>query len=76
MPPRAQANPVQMSAEDAIDDEIVKLGTWLAAQGIDLGDRPDRAHEGSRDGLYWRYGYFCGLRQALAMLTSRGATLH
>ena len=71
----AHPNPV-LIAEDAISDEIVELGAWLAAQGIDLGGLPDHAHVGSRDLLSWRYGYFCGLKQALALLSSRGATLH
>jgi hypothetical protein len=31
---------------------------------------------GDRPALYWRYGYFVGLKQALALLTHRGATLH
>lgn len=54
----------------------MELGEWLAAQGLDL--RADQAHadEGSRDRLYWRYGYFIGLKQALALLTNRGATVH
>jgi len=65
-----------MSAEAALSDEITKLGQWLAAQGIDPEDPRDRAHEGSRDRLYWRYGYFMGLKQALAMLSSRGEIVH
>ena len=76
MLPSAQTHRIEMSAETAIDKEIAELGMWLTAQGIDLGDTRDRAHEGSRDRLYWRYGYFMGLKQALEMLTGRGATLH
>ena len=65
-----------LSAESAIEREIAKLGEWLAAQGLDPArDRP-RADEGSRERLYWCFGYLGGLKQALAMLTSRGATLH
>jgi len=71
-----QTGPVELSAEAAISEEISALGTWLAAQGIDLSDSNDHAHQGSRDRLYWRYGYFKGLKQALAMLTSHGAVLH
>jgi hypothetical protein len=52
------------------------LGAWLAAQGFDPRDDHVHADEGSRDRLYWRFGYFVGLKQALAMLTNRGATLH
>jgi hypothetical protein len=76
MPPFGRANPVEITAETAIDEEIAELGRWLTAQGINLGDPRDRAHEGSRDRLYWRYGYFMGLKQALSMLSSRDATLH
>lgn len=78
----AKARPVlqepedDLSAEAAIEREIAALGEWLAAQGLDPArDRP-RAGEGSRERLYWCLGYLGGLKQALAMLTSRGATLH
>jgi hypothetical protein len=76
MSPYAQAKPFEMSAESALQAEIAKLGEWLTDQGLDLRDDHDHAHEGSRDRLYWRYGYFMGLKQALAMLTSNGETLH
>lgn len=63
------------SAEAVVYREIAELEQWLAAQGLDVReDHPH--HEGSRDRLYWRYGYFVGLKQALALLTSGGATLH
>ena len=40
--------------------------------------RDDQAHldQGSRDRLYWHYGYFIGLQEALKLLTAQGATLH
>ena len=65
-----------LSAALVLDSEIAALGEWLAAHGLDL--RSDTAHldEGSRDRLYWRYGYFIGLKHAQALLTSHGATLH
>ena len=65
-----------MSAEAALHREIVELAEWLAAQGLDPRGEHAHAHEGSRDQLYWRYGYFIGLKQALATLTNRGATVH
>jgi hypothetical protein len=63
-------------SEVAVHREIAELGGWLAAQGFD--PRRDHAHpqEGSRDQFYWRYGYFMGLNQALAMLTGGSATMH
>jgi hypothetical protein len=65
-----------LSAEAAIHREIAKLGQWLADQGIDLHGDHAHADEGSRDRLYLRYGYFMGLKHALALLTNRGGTLH
>jgi len=74
--PGALPVPEPRSAEALLCGEIAALGAWLASQGLDL--RTDSAHadEGSRDRLYWRYGYFVGLKQALALLTRRGATVH
>jgi hypothetical protein len=66
----------EMSAEAEIQEQIVELGEWLAAHGLDPRAEPALADEGSRDRLYWRYGYFVGLKQALAMLTNPGATVH
>lgn len=67
---------VQLSTEAVLQRKIAELGEWLEAQGLDLSS--DHAHldEGSRDRLYWRYGYFVGLKQALEALTGRGAALH
>ena len=76
MSPSAHGSPLEMSAETMIDKEIAELSRWLTAQGIDLDDAHDHAHEGSRDRLYWRYGYLMGLKHALAMLSSRGAVVH
>ena len=55
----------EVSAEAALQGEIAELAQWLAAQGLEL--HSDKAHmdEGSRDRLYWRYGYFVGLQKAL-----------
>jgi hypothetical protein len=65
-----------LSAEAVLHREILKLGEWLTAQGLDLQNDHPHADEGSRDRLYLRYGYFIGLKQALALLTGRGATIH
>ena len=68
--------PPEVSAEAVLQGELVELAQWLVAQGLDL--HSDQAHkdEGSRDRLYWRYGYFVGLQQALTLVTGRAATLH
>ena len=74
-PPSDGRSLTDASAEAVLYREIAELGKWLAAQGLDL--REDHPHyKGSRDRLYWRYGYFVGLKQALALLTSGGATVH
>ena len=75
-PGRDDGSPGDLSAEGVLQREIVKLGEWLAAQGLDLQNDHAHADEGSRDRLYLRYGYFMGLKHALALLTNRGQTLH
>ena len=75
-PERDEGGPNDLSAEAVVRREIAMLGEWLAAQGIDLQSGHTHADEGSRDRLYLRYGYFMGLKNALALLTSRGETLH
>ncbi len=71
-----EGGPNDLSAEAMVQRELAKLGEWLAAQGIELQKEHAHAGEGSRDRLYLRYGYFMGLKNALALLTSRGETLH
>ena len=68
----------ELSAEAVIDREIARIAVWLAAQPHGIAAASDDAGlpEGERDGFYWRSGYFAGLKRALAMLSSRGATLH
>lgn len=70
------SGPKALPAEAMVQREILKLGEWLAAQGLDLQSDHAHAHEGSRDRLYLHYGYFIGLKQALALLTNHGETLH
>jgi hypothetical protein len=71
-----EGGPNELSAEAVVHREIRKLGEWLVEQGIDLQREHAHADEGSRDRLYLRYGYFMGLKHALALLTNRGETLH
>jgi hypothetical protein len=63
-------------AEAVLYREILELYDWVVAQGLDLKDDRAHANEGSRDRLYWRYGYLMGLQHALATLTNGGATVH
>ena len=64
------------SAEALVGSELAALAEWLAEQGLDLHSDTAHADEGSRDRLYWRYGYFIGLKRALELLTHRGGTVH
>jgi hypothetical protein len=66
----------ELSAESTIRFELARLGSWLAEQGLDPRDDSVDADAGSRDRLYWRLGYFTGLKQALAALTGGDATRH
>jgi hypothetical protein len=73
---REDRAPNDGSAEGAVYREISKLAEWLAAQGIDVQNDLANPDEGSRDRLYLHYGYFIGLKRALAMLTKCGQTVH
>jgi hypothetical protein len=66
---------IEQSAEGVLSREIAAVAAWLTAQGLDFTDSA-RADEGSRDYLYCRFGYLCGMKHALELLTSRGATVH
>ena len=68
--------PTDISVEAALHRELTELGEWLTAQGFDPRGDSVRANAGSRDQIYCHYGYFIGMRHALAMLTTRGATVH
>lgn len=67
--PMPGAEPNEVSAEAVLQSRLAELGQWLTAQGLDLTGDEAHIDEGSRDRLYWRYGYFTGLKQALEMLT-------
>jgi hypothetical protein len=72
----SDGRPPLVSAEAALRREAALLGDWLSAQGVDLPGDHSHKDEGSRDRLYWRYGYFMALRHALELLTDAGATVH
>ena len=67
---------IDFSAEAVLKREIARLGRWLTAQGLDVQNDHGHADEGSRDRLFLRYGVFIGLKQALAVLTNAGRTVH
>ena len=71
-----ETNRIEQSAEVLLQGEIAALAVWLTSQGLDFTSESARADEGSRDKLYWEFGYFTGMKHALALLTRSGATLH
>jgi hypothetical protein len=66
----------EVSAVAALRREIAELATWLTAQGLDLHSDKPHIDEGTRDRLYFSFGYFAGLKKALATLTAGGASIH
>jgi hypothetical protein len=73
---RDDMSQIDLSAEAVLKREIAKLSQWLTAQGLDPQNEHAHADEGSRDRLFLRYGRFIGLKQALALLTNPGQTVH
>jgi hypothetical protein len=66
-----------LSAEAVIECEIAGIEAWLAVQPRgSTASACAGVPEGQRDGFHWRSGYAAGLKRALAMLSSRGMTLH
>lgn len=54
-----------MSKTETIYERIGKLEAWLAEQGVDVKDEQAHLNDGSRERLYWHYGYLIGLRDAM-----------
>lgn len=54
-----------MSKTESIYDRIAGLETWLTEQGVDVKQEQSHLQEGSRERLYWHYGYLVGLRDAM-----------
>jgi hypothetical protein len=66
----------ELSAASTLLAELARLAAWLAGQGLDPRDESLDADASTRDRLYWRFGYFKGLKQALAALTGNDAVRH
>ena len=72
----SEARLAELSAASSIRAEIARLAAWLTEQGLDPRDERVDADAGTRDRLYWRFGYFNGLKQALAALTGGDVVRH
>mgnify|MGYP001570043791 CR=1 FL=1 len=62
-----------MTSERAIRKRISTLEEWLELQGVDVKREQAHLADGSRERLYWHYGYLVGLRDAVNALTSTEA---
>lgn len=67
--------PIDLSAKAVLIGQIAQLSQWLTSQGLDP-ENDAHTDDGTRDRLYLRYGVLIGLKQALALLTSGGETIH
>jgi hypothetical protein len=76
LPGAADPALAQQTVENAIRSEMTQLAAWLADHGLDPRDEGIPTDIGSRDHLYWRSGYFTGLKLALEALTGSGFTRH
>lgn len=66
-----------MTSERAIRKRIAELEEWLELQGVEVKKEQAHLDEGSRERLYWHFGYLVGLRDALkALTTSEALHLH
>ena len=64
-----------MDSEYAVRRRIAELEAWLKQQGVDVKKEQAHLDQGSRERLYWHYGYLIGLRDAVNALT-RAEALH
>lgn len=66
-----------MHSENVIRRRIAVLDAWLRAQGVDVKQEQAHLNEGSRERLYWHYGYLSGLRDAVnALVRAEKLPLH
>ena len=54
-----------MSKTESIYERMEKLEAWLAEQGVNVKEEQAHLNGGSREQLYWHYGYLIGLRDAM-----------
>lgn len=65
------------NAEETLRHRIRELEHWLRGQGVDVRNEQRHLDEGSRERLYWHYGYLVGLRDALnALVREESLPLH
>jgi hypothetical protein len=54
--------------QELIYERIAKLDAWLAEQIVDVKDEQAHLNEGSRERLYWNYGYMMALKDVIRRL--------
>ena len=61
------------SAEDRLRRRIAGIDAWLREQGVDVKQEQAHTQEGTKERLYWHYGYMVALRDVLKLLKRRWA---
>lgn len=64
---------IERSRIQAIFDQAQALSEWLAerAPGCELSQK--HLDAGTIEQIYWHYGYFCAIRDILALIESESA---
>jgi hypothetical protein len=60
--------PMEVCHQDIIRERISKLEEWLAQVGVDCDVEQAHLEPGSRERIYWHYGYLSSLRDVLKLL--------
>lgn len=67
---------MSQDATELIEQRIRNMTAWLKENGPDCVTEQAHLDEGSRERVYWHYGYMVALRDALKLLAHPGAALN
>lgn len=63
-------------ATELIERRIRNMSDWLKEKGPDCVAEQAHLDEGSRERIYWHYGYLVALKDVLKMLERTGRSLN
>ncbi|MEQ1812219.1 MAG: hypothetical protein ABL889_19985 [Terricaulis sp.] len=66
--PQSPFTPAQMEPEDALARRIEGIAAWLEEQMPACFDEQAHTREGTRERVYWHYGYMVALRDMQRLL--------
>ena len=61
---------------ELIERRIRNLTTWIRENGPDCVEEQAHLNEGTRERLYWHYGYMVALKDALELLERERTTIN